>query len=244
MRYITQILLISCLTLLIHRSVTAQQRLQSWADLDLFEDQAITNMGFDYKLGSLDRRHSGLMLRGNLAYGGYEYDADHVPGNEVDGDYFALSASAGYQHQIYDAQYPTRLAFYLGFGFEQHDLTPKDNLNPTRGSELGMKFRFETDTRIGMNFHFASQSEYNTAFDTYFVQMRPAYIWSNMRIGPELVFLGNTGFDQQRFGISVADIALDDLGIWRLNAAAGFADGTRSGSDSTPYGNFRLKKSW
>ncbi len=142
-----------------------------------------------------DLSRSGFVLAAYSGYAAYQYDNPAVAGGEVDGDGTQLSAMVGY---LFIRQ-GGAIGLYAGLDYQKYDLTPNDPASNVSGNEAG--FRVGGDIRLTGPQHYASiEGYYSTAFDSYWSRARFGGNLGHVVIGPEVLALGNAGFDAQRVG--------------------------------------------
>lgn len=143
-----------------------------------------------------DISKNGVLLQGFLGTGDYEYQTTGVPGGNVDADLTMIRGMIGYQWFTPG----TRIAGYVGFDWQDHDLNPKDPANPVAGSEGGFLVSGEMETVETKPLYLGLIGQYSTAHDTYWARARAGYRFGRFVIGPEGVFLGSVTYDAQRAG--------------------------------------------
>lgn len=195
-------------------------------------------------LGATHAVHGDLykddwMIRGSVGGGNYDYDTTAVASGNVDSDVVAADLMVGYQHY-----FPTnagtgkgRVSFYAGADFQDHDLDNFDASNSVRGNQFGAKALLEVIGDLTQHTSADVAGTYSTAFDTYWSRGRIGYNPGKVRIGPEVVFLGNDEFDQQRYGAFFDRIVVSD-NVW-LSLSGGYANSRRRGDDGG-YGDVSL----
>lgn len=144
--------------------------------------------------GDLDK--DGMLLRGMLSYGQYDYDTTAVPGGNVEGDAFGAELGVGYQWVTPGS----RFSIYGGVDYQDHDLSPNDPSNSVNGSETGAIVQAEIET-LGSPWYGNLIGKYSTTYDSYWVRGRAGYAFGNITIGPELVLGGNNEYDETGYGL-------------------------------------------
>jgi len=180
--------------------------------------------------GNIDR--NGFLARVSGGYGSYKYDSTTFTRN-VDGNFGTADVMAGYQ-QILDMGH---VAGYVGYTYEDHNLSPKDVGNEVRGGKSGAKAQVELDLNLDPHMVLKNVSNYSTPFDSYWTQ---TYVgWKcpkgKLSVGPEIAFLGNDEFDQQRYGIRVDDIKI--IKKTQLYVSGGYLKAEGLGSNDGAYGS-------
>ena len=142
-----------------------------------------------------DLSKSGIMLHGGVGYGSYDYANPSVVGGTVDGDVIQLFGTVGYMF----VRRGGSLGVYVGFDYQDHDLSPADPSNQISGGEFG--FKVAGDVRHVSDRHYLTlEGTYSTAFDTYWTRARVGLTVNRFTFGPEGLALGNSSFDAQRVG--------------------------------------------
>lgn len=183
----------------------------------------------------------GFLFRVFGGFGNYEYDTTGVPGGNVDTDLTMVDVGLGYH------MFSGGLVWsaYVSASYEDHDSSPADPGNPVQGDEWGAKFTGEVETAGNSPFYFGVLGSYSTAFDGYWARGRLGLnVGRDIVIGPELVGLGNEGFDQVRYGAFISGLptlfSLVFGGDSKMTISGGWADtregGTGQGGDDSAYG--------
>lgn len=221
-------------------SNTAEARsTQIFAGTSLTEDSHYTYIGGITALNS-DLDKDGFLARALIGAGGYDYSRSPAP--SIDGDITSGDLMVGYQKFLaQNALTASRLTFLVGIDYQNHDLSPNDPANDVNGSETGLKGQIESQFKPSASTQLDIAGSYSTAYDTYWIRTQFGCDALGVNIGPELTFLGNEAFDQQRYGAFVNKITLVnslDLGI-----SAGYSDSSRRG-DNGLYGEVGLSYSF
>ncbi len=143
-----------------------------------------------------DLGRDGIVLRGFAGVPMYEYSNTAVTGGVVDGDGIQGDLMVGY---LWHRQHVT-VGAYVGIDYQDYDLTPDDPNSSVRGSEVGFKVAGDLSSAYGSPFYWNLHGAYSTAFDSYWTRARMGYNTGRFIIGPEVVAMGNDGFDAQRVG--------------------------------------------
>jgi hypothetical protein len=208
-----------------------------WSGIDRTDDSLYGYAGIVHAWNK-DMLANGILMRGSVGVGSYEYNTVGVTGLEVDGDSISADLMVGYQYFYGES---TRLTGYLGIHHEDHDLSPTDVENSVQGDETGAKAILEFSTSLADKVSLSGAGSYSTAFDSYWSRMQVGYDFGMFTVGPEVSVLGNEGFDQQRYGLAVSNIDLG--GFAKLGFNGGHAAGSRTGDDSM-YLGVNFSKSW
>lgn len=179
-----------------------------------------------------DLAQDGWLARLGLGYGEYDYDTTAIAfpaTTNVDGDHNSIDLMAGYQH-FYDRG---RVTFFAGVHRADHDLSPNDTNNPTRGSEVGAKAQLEILHDITTKWGIDLAASGTTVFNGYWGRARLGYnldqLGEGVYLGPEAILLGGESFDQRRLGIYINGV---DLGPVNVGASTGQAWNSRRGENS------------
>lgn len=177
-----------------------------------------------------DLSQDGILLRGVVGGGEYEYDNAGVPGGEVDGDHVTFDGTIGYQ-MFFDM---FRASAFAGVNVQDHDHSPNDPNNSTRGTEVGFTVVGDLETLATSPFYASAQGSYSTANDTYWARGRIGLRLDQFTIGPEGLVSGNDEYDAARIG----GFIMMDLGMFNVSVSAGYADVDGSQGDDSAYGSF------
>lgn len=223
---------------------TARASTSVFSGSDYKEDSSFTYIGAVHALnGDLDR--DGFLLRVFGGFGEYEYDTTAVARGHVDTDLVLVDVGIGYQ----TINGGIRYSAYASASYEDHDQSPVDFSNPVRDEEWGFKGQAEVETTAGAPIYFGAIGSYSTGFESYWVRGRiGANIGHGLVLGPEIIGLGNEGFDQIRYGAFLGGLptlwSLLMGGDSKMTIAVGYADtdedggaGTGQGGDDSVYGS-------
>jgi Cellulose biosynthesis protein BcsS len=169
------------------------QSLVLFSGFDVAKDSTYLFQGAVLALNR-DLAKDGFMLRAYVGHADYEYDSGNV---RISGSDWQYDAMIGYKI----GRGAMWAAAYIGIDYQDHKLTPKDPTNPVSGSEVGFKVALDAATLRTEGPLYASLSgNYSTAFDSYWARGRVGMNHGHMTFGPEVVALGNSGFDATRVG--------------------------------------------
>jgi hypothetical protein len=199
-----------------------------WTGVSVMEDSYYAYIG-GVKAFNGDLDKDGILIRGSFGFGAYQYDTVAVAGGEVEADQLSGDLMIGYQW-VGDSD---RFAIYVGGSVEDHDLEQKDPNNG--GSEGGLKVQADGYLDLMPNVKLSGLGSYSTAFETYYTNASLTYDFGMFEFGPEAGFLGNKGFNQNRYGAKLGV----DLGSVDLTLNGGLAVGGRDDDDSA-YGGLSL----
>ncbi len=157
----------------------------------------------------------GVLLRVAGAYGQYTYQTPAVTGGGVRGQITSSDLMAGYQHNFGFG----RATIYAGGTYENYDLNKGDNGNRVAGGKAGGKGQFELSLNLTKSLVFQNVSNYSSPYHSYWSQSYLGWDFGKFTFGPEVAFLGNTTFNQQRFGAQFANL---DVGIGKVYVGGGY----------------------
>lgn len=143
-----------------------------------------------------DIAKEGLLLRGLLSYGEYDYDTTGVVGGNVEGEAIGAELGVGYQW----VNPGSRVSLYAGIDHQDHDLSPADATNSVNGDETGAQIQAEIET-LGTPWYGSLIGKYSSAFDTHWVRGRVGYTFGNITVGPEALSAGNDEYEETQFGL-------------------------------------------
>lgn len=144
--------------------------------------------------GTLDE--SGLRLRLDGLTGRYSYYSSGSH-QTIDGTQESGAALVGYEW----VSPATSFAAYIGGDVRNNSLSFADPANPVIGTNFGAKGQFELYTKPTLRTMVAVNASYATNKTAYFARLRGGYIIGpDLYIGPEFVVLGDSFFNQERFG--------------------------------------------
>lgn len=182
-----------------------------------------------------DLGKDGFVLR---AYGGHtDYQYSNGTAGIVDGDAWQGDVMLGYKI----GRDRWWAAAYIGVDYQSHQLTPDDLTNLVRGSATGFKVAADMATlRDQSPLYFSASGNYSTAFDSYWARGRIGANLQRVTFGPEVIALGNKGFDATRVGGFVTfDLPLTRSNIFEVTASAGRQSlGSNSGGASGGEGTY------
>ncbi|MDX1950183.1 MAG: cellulose biosynthesis protein BcsS [Rickettsiales bacterium] len=181
-----------------------------------------------------DITQEGFLVRGSAGAGQYDYDNRNVAGGDVETNFGSIDLLGGYQAFFQNNQ---TLKFYVGGSWENHQLSPKDYNAEVRGTEFGLKSQVEYYANFN-NVVTNAIGAYSTGFDTYFTLANVGYDFGGFAFGPEVAFLGNEGFHQQRVGGFLGNIEIGDV-ILSLSSGYAFASGV---AEQSIYGGFNFTR--
>jgi Cellulose biosynthesis protein BcsS len=151
--------------------------------------------GFNYALNPAHNVWTdGLIFRGEGGAGHYDYTTANVPGGRANVTYEQGALLLGYR-AVFPFFVSTTLTGYVGAEVQNHD--NPDPVADVRGTEWGVKFLGEIYSRINPYMDFYGQASFSTAFDTWSVIARPAFLvgtvgyGSEFWIGPDLAVFAN-----------------------------------------------------
>ncbi len=204
---------------------------------------AANNSTFGYiggvKAMNGDLSKSGLLLRGMLSYGEYDYGTTAVVGGNVDGRAFGGELGVGYQW----VNPGNRVSLYGGVDYQDHNLSPNDTSNEVNGSKTGAAIQAEYET-LGSPLYGSLIGKYSTAFDAYWARGRVGYAFGSITVGPEVILGGNKEYDEARYGLFLNTPISKSL-ILSFSAGYRNAEGDNARNDQTGgYGAVNITASF
>jgi len=201
-----------------------------WTGVSVMEDSYYAYIGGVRAFnGDLDK--DGMLMRASFGFGSYDYKTVAVPGGEVDANQLSGDIMIGYQW-VGDSD---RFAIYVGGAIEDHDLDQPDPNNGVHGSEGGVKVQADGYLDLMPNVKLSGIGSYTSAYETYYTNASLTYDFGMFEFGPEAGFLGNKGFNQNRYGAKLGV----DLGSIDLTLNGGVAVGGRDDNQKA-YGGISL----
>lgn len=182
----------------------------------------------------------GPALKVFVGAGEFDYDTEAsgiYPGGNVPGSSRAFDLMVGYRKHIGDYQ----LGVYAGVNSQTIDqeliksggtITDTDAV----GSDAGLKVEFEVTRNAAQGHYLDVRGNYSNVFDTYWTRGRLGWRAGSVIVGPEVAFLGNDDFDQDRFGVFAI---IGGSGNVNVNLSVGQANTDGNGGDSA-YGSFGI----
>lgn len=157
----------------------------------------------------------GSLLRVGGGYGRYTYDTSAVTGGKVRGEITGSDVMLGYQSKFALGH----ATIYGGGTYENYALNKADNSSRVAGGKSGVKTQFELTLNLCEKITAQNISNYSSPFHSYWSQTSLGYDFGNITFGPEIAFLGNTSFKQQRFGANFSNI---NVGIGKIYLGGGY----------------------
>ena len=171
--------------------------------------------------------HDGFILRTAVSSGTYEYDQTAT--TQIKGDSTSFEGMVGYQ--LFDFSIFKRVTAYLGFDHQNHKLNAIDVLNKVQGEKSGAKGIVEFDYALTDTLDLSFATSYSSVYDSYWTQTKiiipSEYGFS---FGPQIIASGSESYDNQRLGLFIGDIKINDR--LTIGAAAGFSNASRRGDNS------------
>ncbi len=145
-------------------------------------------------VGALDE--TGVRLRLDGMTGRYSY-VSSVSNQTVNGTQESGAALVGYEW----VSPATSFAAYIGADVRNNSLSIADPSNSVVGTNFGAKAQLELYTKPTLRTMVAFNASYATNKTAYFARLRGGYIIGlDLYVGPEFVVLGDSFFNQERFG--------------------------------------------
>lgn len=138
----------------------------------------------------------GLVARTMVFHSNYEYDTVN---NKTDASADGVNLLLGYQKVMNSFS----AIGYLGLEYEDHGFSPDNKFDDNRGGDAGVRARVDLETHFSSPNYGGLIASYGTAKDRYFSRLRGGREFSGLVVGPEAVFMGDQGYNEQRFGVFV-----------------------------------------
>jgi hypothetical protein len=178
--------------------------------------------------GDIDK--TGFLLRISSSLAAYNYEATLARLGEIDGLLYQVDVMPGYQI----VRGGSTFGAYLGFDFQDSQLSPNDPTNAVNGSKGGIKIAlsYEYDEKKDP-ITGSVDGEYSSVFDTYYVEAKLGLrLGDKLVAGPEAEADGDTGYNGQTLGgyaTYTFDVAEDVSFDATLSAGHQFVGGGGSG---------------
>jgi hypothetical protein len=174
--------------------------------------------------GDLDR--DDLLLRASVGYGKYNYRAPALVEEKESGQVSSTDLMVGYQKYFSTG----RVSVFGGANYDDYRLHKNDPSNRVNGGKFGAKGQFELMLDLTKELTFNNISSYSSAYNSYWISNSVAWNFDKFSFGPEMIFIGNTSFDQQRIGgqfsrINFGSVALSLSGGYLKSAGKAGDDG-------------------
>lgn len=181
--------------------------------------------------GDIDR--DDLLLRASVGYGKYNYRAPALVDEKENGAVTSTDLMVGYQ-KYFSAG---RVSIFGGGNYDDYRLHKNDPSNPVNGGKFGAKGQFELVLDVTKDLTFNNISSYSSAYHTYWIYNSVALNFNKFSFGPEMIFIGNRSFDQQRIGGQFSRI---DLGFAQLSLSGGYLKSAGKAGDDGYYTSIGL----
>ncbi len=175
----------------------------------------------------------GFLIRAFGSYTPYSYTTNAVPGGKVSGDAAGFDVMVGYQKVLQEIT----LRGFLGYEFENDDLSPDNPFDKNRGADSGVKVQGELETNYDTPYYANLIGSFGTAKDRYWTRLRVGYDFGWVILGPEALLLGSQEFDEQRGGIFVT---VKNIGPMWVSVASGFSSKPANRSGDSAYGTLEV----
>jgi hypothetical protein len=174
-----------------------------------------------------DLSKNGVLLRGMLYSGRYDYDTVAVAAGKVEGKVVGAELGVGYQW----FNPGSRFSIYGGIDHQNHDLSPNDTGNSVNGAKTGAAVQAEIET-LDSPWYGGLIAKYSSAYDSYWVRGRVGYPFGSVNIGPEAILVGNESFKESRFGLFL-DVPVSKSTALSLSAGHRKSKGDNAREDQT-----------
>jgi hypothetical protein len=153
----------------------------------------------------------------------------------VQGRVSSSDLMAGYQKYFNGG----RLTVYGGGNYDDYSLNKPDNASRVGGGKFGAKGQIELFLTPTKDLVINNISNYTSAYHSYWSQTYVGWNFGKLVAGPEVAFLGNTAFRQQRFGLNLSNI---DIGLAKIYVAGGYMRSFGSIGDDGAYTSIGFSK--
>lgn len=192
------------------------------------EDNSYTYFGGAKALNG-DLEKDGALLRVGGGYGQYNYATPEASfGNNVRGEVSSADLMLGYNRHFTQGA----VTLFAGGNYDNYKLNRGDNSNRVTGGKPGGKVQLEALFEPIKQISIINISNYTSVFNAYWSQTVIGYNFVNLTFGPEITFLGNRVFNQQKFGGRISNIK---LGIVNLYISGGFLKSSGLAGDEGAY---------
>jgi hypothetical protein len=204
-----------------------------FAGADAREESDVGYAGLTYYFNE-DILADGFLIRAVASRANYEYKTNF---GETDADVIGSELMVGYQ-KVWDSFTARGL---IGLDYEDHDFSPDNIFDDNRGSDTGVKVRAEVETDFSSPDYASLLVSYGSAKERYWARLRGGREFSGLVVGPELIFLGDQEYDEQRLG---AFLMVKKLVPVSFTVSAGYADPDTDRGDSGPYLALEVSKTY
>jgi hypothetical protein len=189
-----------------------------WLGSDFKNNVDAGNVGGIYAFsGNLDA--PGWLVRGQATYVGYDFSSPFAASGEAHGNFAEGSVALGYQW----AGNGFVASAFVGPDYQNYAIQPPAAADPRVGDQWGAIFWGRVATMGGAQFPSAIDGQYSTANNSFWVRGRTGVRLGRFTLGPEVISLGNSAFDEFRGGGYVSyDLSSKVI----LQADLGYADAT------------------
>ncbi len=166
-----------------------------WTGMAFKEDVIAAFIGGMKALnGSLDSE--GWLIRGQYLYVNYDFTSPVAPGG-ADGTLNRGDIQIGYQM----VRGGLAGSFFMGIDYQGYDINPSAANAGRLSSEAGLMLSARLATIGGNKNPWSLEANYSTANDAYWVRGRGGVVMGAITYGAEIGVLGNTAFDEARYGV-------------------------------------------
>lgn len=175
--------------------------------------------------GNIDK--DDFLLRIGGAFGQYNYSTTAFDDQHVRGQISSTDLMLGYQKNLGSYGLVT---VYGGVTYDNYKLNKGDNSSRVAGGKTGAKGQFELFLTPTKHIVLTNISNYSSAYNSYWSRTTAGWNFGDFVFGPEITFLGNRSFNQQRYGGRFSQIK---LGFVEMAVAAGYmrSNGFSAGDD-------------
>jgi Cellulose biosynthesis protein BcsS len=162
----------------------------------------------------------GWLVRGQFTYVGYDFASTLAPSGTAHSTFADGSGAIGYQ--VFGNGLVA--SGFVGVDYQNYTTNPAAAASTGVGDKWGAVFIGRVATIGGTPYPFDIDGSYSTANNSFWIRGRPGVRFGNLRLGPEVIGLGNNVFDEVRVGgYASYDVSRNFI----VQADLGYADPTR-----------------
>lgn len=177
----------------------------------------------------------GFLLRAMVGHANYEYITEFDPRIDATANSFELML--GYQ-KVMD-NFLAR--GFIGFDYENHELSPDNTFDDNRGVDIGTKVHIELETDFASPNYASLFASYSTAKNRHWARLRGGHDFSGYVVGPEAITLGDQEYNERRLGLFLT--VRKSVPVM-LTLTAGMADPDTYRGDSTGYASVEISRTF
>jgi len=176
--------------------------------------------------GDIDK--DDVLIRASAGYGQYNYRAPALVDEKENGQITSTDLMLGYQKHFSGG----RATVFGGANYDDHRLHKGDSGNRVAGGKAGAKAQFELLLEPSDKFHFNHIASYSSAYNSYWISNFLGWNCDDFSFGPEVTFLGNRAFNQQKIGVGFGKINIQSVSLF---LSAGYMKSSGKAGDEGAY---------